>query len=202
MIPKQLLELQKHFQKFPQIGPRQASRFSFFLLKQPVETIDNLIKALTALKNEVNTCKNCFLPTNYSSMLCDICKDTKRNKGSIYIIEKESDAINIEKINLHNGVYFILSENISPIGKSEIAKNRIKILIKKLKMRDDALEVILALNNTREGNFTSLYIQELFKKNLEKSNIKITRLGRGLSTGSELEYADEETLRNALKNRG
>jgi len=214
MLPKALQDLARHFEKYPGIGPRQAGRFSFFLMKQPSGEIDNLITALTALKKEVSLCSNCYLPTQKSrGKLCTICSDTKRDASSICVVERESDALNMEKMSAHKGAYLVLGENISPLHKSNIAKSRLMLFVKKLKNAGShrlgrgpaesgggKREIILALNNTREGNFTSLYIQELFKKNMVP-NVKITRLGRGLSTGSELEYADEETLRNALEGR-
>ena len=94
-----------------------------------------------------------------------------------------------------------MGENISPLSDNILAKERVKNLIKRLKKQAEPAEVVLALNNTREGNFASMYVKEMFKEN-KMNQVKLTSLGRGLSTGSELEYADEETLRNALKNRG
>jgi len=199
MLPKPLQQLQKFFEKFPGIGPRQASRFVFFLSKQPKEYIENFIQSLQSMLTEVNLCSNCNLPGLKKNSLCAICSDSSRDKKTIYIVEKEGDALNLEKTNIHNGVYFVLGKNISPIEKTQTAKEQIKNLVKKLR-RENNPEVILALNNTREGNFTAMYIKEMFKEN-ELNNVKLTSLGRGLSTGSELEYADEETLRNALKNR-
>ena len=103
---------------------------------------------------------------------------------------------------MHNGVYLILGGYISPIHDSDAVKSRIAFLIKKLKATpsDQRKEVILALNNTREGNFTALYIQEVLKKH-PVENATITTLGRGLASGNELEYLDQETLTNALENR-
>ena len=100
-----------------------------------------------------------------------------------------------------NGIYFVLSENISPLAESQVARTRVKHFIDRIKKEKDKKEIILALNNTREGNFTTLYIEELLRENIGDLKTKITRLGRGLSTGSELEYSDEETLRNAFENR-
>jgi len=199
MLPKPLKDLQKHFQSFPGVGPRQASRFAFFLTKQPKEYTNNLVQSIQALENDVSLCDNCNMPKEKSKNNCTICLDEKRNKNIIYIVEKEPDALNLEKANIHSGVYFVLGQNISPIDKNKYPKENIKNLIRKLK-KEKSAEVILALNNTREGNFTSMYIKEMFKEN-ELNNIKLTKLGRGLSTGSELEYADEETLKSALENK-
>jgi len=201
MLPESLKKLEKHFQKYPGVGPRQASRYVFFLLKQPKEYLENLINDLSILQKEVALCINCNLPKQKQDTYCKICSDNGRDKNIIYVMEKEQDAVNLESIGAHSGTYFILGENISPIGESTLAKGRVKNLIKKLREQSGPTEVVLALNNTREGNFASLYIKEMFKENKVK-NVKLTTLGRGLSTGSELEYTDEETLRNALKNRG
>lgn len=203
MLPLSLQELKQHFAKYPGVGPRQAERYAFFVLKQPKEEREALITALTKLNN-VQLCKQCFLPTERNEKgLCSICADPKRAQALICVVEKESDALNMEKAKAHEGTYHVLGENISPLGKSELAKGRLKALLTRINdlKKSEKKEVILALNNTREGNFTSLYAQELFKKK-ELPNTRITRLGRGLATGSELEYADEETLRHALKGRG
>ncbi|MDX1608129.1 MAG: recombination mediator RecR [Candidatus Spechtbacterales bacterium] len=200
MLPKQLHDLQKFFQKFPGIGPRQASRFSFFLMKQNHSEIDKLINALENLKKDVSVCNECYMPTAKNAN-CTICTDTKRDKSALCIVEKESDAINMEDAGIYKGRYLVLGETISPIGESKTAKERLKKFTSQLKNDDDKKEVVLALNNTKEGNFTSMYIKKLFDENLEEGKVKITRLGRGLSTGSELEYADDETLKNAFESR-
>jgi len=202
MLPLSLQELKRHFAKYPGVGPRQAERYAFFVLKQSADDRDALIAALTALQN-VQLCRQCFLPTEKNETgLCAICTDPKRDNNLICVVEKESDAVNMEKAKAHEGTYHILGENISPLTQSEIAKKRLKALVARVQgaKKTEKKEIILALNNTREGNFTSLYAQELFKKN-ELPNTRITRLGRGLATGSELEYADEDTLRNALQGR-
>jgi len=156
--------------------------------------------AIKSLKKEIGLCNACYLPA-LGSTSCVVCSDNKRDNSVIYIVEKESDAIAMEDAKMFNGTYLVLGENISPIGKSDTAKERLRTFLKKVKNENSAKEIILALNNTREGNFTTMYIEEMFKKNIEDTKVKLTRLGRGLSTGSELEYADEETLRNAFENR-
>ncbi|MEX2145223.1 MAG: recombination mediator RecR [Candidatus Spechtbacterales bacterium] len=200
MLPKPLEELQKIFEAFPGIGPRQSSRFVFFLMKQPKEEIDKIIHALNEMKKEVRLCRECYLPAG-SVQDCFVCSDLKRDKNIVYVVEKESDALNMESAKILDGVYFVLGENISPMQGLQTAKERAKDLVRRVKKHGGGKEIVLALNNTREGNFTALYVEELLKENFGGKEIKITRLGRGLSTGSELEYSDEETLRNALENR-
>lgn len=202
MIPSSLQELKRQFAKYPGVGPRQAERYAFFVLKQPIQDREALIAALSSLQH-VQLCRQCFLPTEKNEVgLCSICTDPKRNNNLICVVEKESDALNMEKAKAHEGTYHILGENISPLTQSEIAKERLRALVARVKnaQQNDSKEIILALNNTREGNFTTLYAQELLKKN-GLPNTRVTRLGRGLATGSELEYADEDTLRNALLGR-
>ena len=131
MLPNPLEELQKAFEKFPGIGPRQANRFIFFLMKQP-QDLDQTVQALIGLKNNVGLCKECYLPANLGEA-CYICLDKKRDKSTIYIVEKESDAINMENVSAFNGIYFVLGENISTIAESQMAKTRIKDLVGRIK---------------------------------------------------------------------
>lgn len=201
MLPRSLQELQKQFERFPGIGPRQARRFVFHLLKESPENVAKLTGSLSSMQKDVMLCGECYLPTeNLDKGLCSVCSDEARSQTLLCVVEKESDALTMEKTKIHKGRYIILGENISPLKESRTAKTRLTKFAKKIEQKGKEYEIILGLNNTREGNFTSLYIQELFKKK-NLNNIKLTRLGRGLSTGSELEYADEETLRNALENR-
>ncbi len=200
MLPESLEKLQNQFEKLPGVGPRQARRYAFFVFKQEQKYVEELIENLQTLRKSVTMCGNCYMPTE-NKEVCKVCADTKRDGGTICVVEKESDALTMEKSGKYKGVYFVLGENISPKGKNTLAKERIKNLINKIQNSDKNREIILALNNTREGNFTSLYIEDLFKKRGLNKKARLTRLGRGLSTGSELEYSDEETLKNALENR-
>jgi recombination protein RecR len=203
MIPRPLKRLENFFRRFPGIGPRQAARFSFFLFKQPKKDLESFIFALQELNSQVAACENCYMPKAVDIASCFICLDENRDKNLIYLVEKESDAFNLERPKIHAGTYFVLGQTLSPVGEDEVAKKRLKHLVRRLKSKEADTEIVLALNNTREGNFTSMYIKKMFEENdlLRSPKIKLTSLGRGLSTGSELEYADEETLRNALKNR-
>ena len=201
MIPQILQKLKEHLSTYPDIGPRKAERYALFLLKQPRSTRQELVSLVNSLDSIV-FCKHCFAPTENSSGACVVCSDPQRNKQSICVVEKETNIAPVEKTKIHNGVYLILGGYISPIHDSTAVKQRIAFLVKKLQASpaEQNKEVILALNNTREGNFTSLYIQEVLKKH-PVQNTAITTLGRGLASGNELEYLDQETLVNALKNR-
>ena len=198
MIPTTLQELKKFFAQFPSVGPRQAERYAFFLLNRPQQDRLLYIDLIKALDN-IYVCAECFVATENNDNLCALCKDSKRNKHIVCVVQQQNNITHIEKTNIYQGVYFMLGGIISPIHTSETVKQRIRLLTQKLK-NEHYKELILALSNTREGNFTSLYIQETLKKN-KVHHITITTLGRGLASGNELEYIDQETLKNALSNR-
>lgn len=198
MLPQQLQTLISQFIKLPGIGPRQAARFVFYLLRNPEEmtAFENFLRQV---RENIKLCENCFLP---ACIDCRICSDPRRDKNLICIVEKETDAINLEKTRQFQGHYFVLGGFIDPLEKESLAQQRLGVLVRRLQANPSTRELILALTPRREGDFTSLYIEEHLKPLIEQGlNIKITRLGRGLSSGAELEYADEETLRNALDGR-
>lgn len=233
MLPQQLQTLINQFARLPGIGPRQATRFIFYLLRNDGE-ISALSDTLKSVGGSMGLCKNCFLPAlrslgeggpAYASPACAICVSPKRDKNVICMVEKETDALNIEKTRQFQGHYFVLGGFIDPLEKESLAYKRLSLLVQRLgndhpspllrpepklahgsglrkEGNSPALELILALTPRREGDFTSLYIEEQLKSMKEQGlKIKTTRLGRGLSSGAELEYADEETLRNALEGR-
>lgn len=139
------------------------------------------------------------------SGLCGFCCDPKRDQKTIAVMEKESDMQNLEKTSLYQGVYHVLGGVISPLDSDSQKKLHLKEMhgrIKNILERDGRCEVILATNATAEGDTTALYIEKILAPFKEQyADFKISRLGRGLSLGSELEYADEVTLKNALTNR-
>ncbi|PIQ05562.1 MAG: recombination protein RecR [Candidatus Nealsonbacteria bacterium CG18_big_fil_WC_8_21_14_2_50_37_10] len=185
------------FSKFPTVGPRTAARFVFYLLKKPKEEIENLISSINELKNNVKICKLCFNPFQGDGELCEICQKPSRDKSLLCLVEKETDLISIEKTKKYNGLYFILGGTVSALKRADIEKLRIKELEERIKNHPEIKEIILATNSTTEGQATALYLERLLKP----LNKKITRLGRGLPVGAELEYADEETLGSALEGR-
>ena len=197
MYPKSIQKLVELFSKFPTVGPRTASRFVFYLIKLNQEKFDELLNSITDLRKAIKICSFCFNPFEAldDANLCPICKDSSRDKTLLCIIEKEIDLISIEKTKKYKGLYFILGGTIN-LKKSD--KNIIRI--EELKQRienDNFQEIIIATNPTTEGEATTLYIE----KELKPLNIKITRLGRGLPVGGELEYADEDTLSSAFEGR-
>ncbi len=200
MLPSQLQTLISQFTRLPGIGPRQAARFAFYLLRNEGE-ISSLANTLKSVDESIKLCENCFLPS-YDSPACTICLSPTRDKNTICVVEKETDALNFEKTGQFQGHYFVLGGFIDPLNKESVAHERLNLLVKKTEQTQEPVELILALTPRREGDFTSLYIEEQLKPLKEQGvKIKTTRLGRGLSSGAELEYADEETLKNALEGR-
>lgn len=188
---EKLIEL---FLKFPGIGPRQAKRFAFFLAAQDDIFLKNLISSLSEIKNEVKQCKSCFRFSSSGDINCKICANTNKEK-LIMVVEKDVDLENINKSEVYNGKYFVLGGALS-LSQSNESNLRFKELFEKVK-NEKPLEVIIATSATIEGDNTARYIQKI----LEPLEVKATRLGRGLSTGTELEYSDNDTISNALKNR-
>jgi len=203
MYSKTIQKLINLFSKFPTVGPRTAARFVFYLLKKDKKEIEELISAILELKKNIRLCQFCFSPFESSinsgqgKEFCPICSNPIRERALLCIVEKESDLISIEKTKKYKGLYFILGGPIKAIRKDEMQKLRIKELEERLKNHPEIKEIILALNPTTEGEAITLYLERLLKP----LNTKISRLGRGLPLGGELEYADEETLSSALEGR-
>jgi len=204
MLPKPIQNLIDEFAKLPSVGPRQAARFVFYLLNQPKEEIEKFAKKLFVLK-KIKYCSFCNRTIEPASAkatarldLCEICRDKNRDRSTVCIIEKDTDIESIEKTKRYNGLYYV-------IGTEDEKKQleRLKTLIEKIKKSSKKIEeIIIATDATTEGETIALYASRQLGE-LKKSypQLKITRLGRGLSTGSELEYMDEDTLTNALLGR-
>jgi len=203
MYSKTIQKLIDLFSKFPTVGPRTASRFVFYLLRLPKEEVEKLTASISELKNNIKICKSCFNPFDPSPIsgqgdeLCQICSNPSRDKSLLCIVSNETDLTTIEKTKKYQGLYFILGGTVSALKKTDLEKLRIKELEITIKNRPEIQEIILALNANTEGEATALYLERFLKP----FNKKITRLGRGLPVGAELEYADEETLKAAFEGR-
>ena len=201
--PESIQKLIEYFTKLPGVGPRAAGRFVFALLKQEPEFLQNFGKALSDLPSRVGTCRECFLSIeksqHHTEDLCRFCNHTGREKSLIMVLEKESDLNAVEKSNLFKGRYHVLGGTLSPLDPQSTKKLKIRELYNRIQnlKSDPKTEVILATNPTPEGDITANYIEKI----LEPLAVKVTRLGRGITSGSELEYVDETTIRNALNNR-
>lgn len=185
------------FSKFPTVGPRTASRFVFYLLKLRKEEIEEILNSILQLRKKLKTCPACFNSfESLNSDHCEICSNASRDKSLLCVASSEIDLEAIEKIKKYRGLYFVLGGTVSRLRKNDIDKLRIRELIERAK-KPEVKEIILAFNFNTDGESTALYLQRLLKP----LNKKISRLGRGLPVGGELEYADEETLSSALEGR-
>ncbi len=196
-------KLQELFGRFPTIGSRTAGRFVMYLINQPKEMADELIKAIQELKNSVNLCSFCFNPFESQGPLCPICQSPTRNKNILCIVEKEVDLNSIENTKKYTGLYFILGGNVSSFRMNDAGHLRLKELQEKIKT-SNFTEIIIATNTTPEGKATSVLIERALKECLTpgaKQTFTVTHLGKGLPVGGELEYADDETLESAFEGR-
>ena len=199
MIPKPILKFVEIFSKLPSIGQRQAFRLAFYLVRKR-EINQELIKILEGLDKDLKICSQCFIPFEKNGKeICPICDNPSRKKDLICIVEKEIDAFSIEKTKKFLGTYHILGNLINPNDPLSYQSLKLDVLEKRIKNLPQKIaeEIIIALNPTTEGDLTAMFLERKLK-NLAK---KITRLGRGLPTGGELEFADEETIEGALENR-
>lgn len=196
-------------QKLPGIGPRQAKRITFAILEKEEGFAKNLCGLISELGNKIKRCEYCFYAFESSAAsknqknICPLCEDKSRDISSLIVVEKEIDLENIEKTNCYNGRYFVLGGTLSLFNKNEdLKKIRMKELFYRVKNDINAVkEVIMALSATKEGEATSIYIDKILEPIMKNSDLKITSLGRGLSSGAEIEYSDKDTLKNAFLNR-
>ncbi len=200
-------KLAEIFKEFPGIGERQAKRFVYFLMSKPGSYSENLALLIKELKKEISQCGECFrffnkLKNKNESLICDICFNPAIDASTLLIVEKDSDLESIRKSRLYGGKYFILGGLVPIVEKSTPSKVRIKELKERISDKNNEVkELILAFSLNPQGEHTDFYIRNQLKNLTEKLNIKISSLGRGLSTGTELEYSDNDTIKNALKNR-
>ncbi len=192
-------KLSEIFARFPGIGPRQAKRFVYFLLSRNGDYTNELVKAVQSLKKEIIQCKECmrFFPRESSGQaLCSICSDESRDDSMLMIVPRDIDFEAVERSGGYKGRYFILGGVVPILEKEPEKRIRSKELESRIKKDKNIKEIILAMNANLDGENTAQYLKEHFPTGLTMSV-----LGRGLSTGAELEYADPETLKNAFLHR-
>jgi recombination protein RecR len=198
-------KLSQYFKEFPGIGERQAKRFVYFLLHKNPAYVKELGDSILGLKDIIHQCPSCFLFfKGERDQFCDVCKNPKTDKTSLLIIEKDADYENIKRSKNYSGMYFILGGLAPIVTKETPSFLRLKELLNIVESRaknDNLKEVIVALSLNPQGEHTDMYLREQLSGLENKYNFKIVSLGRGLSTGTELEYSDGETIKNALKNR-
>ncbi len=194
------------FEKFPGIGPRQARRFVQYLLSAPPSvrgTLADLIKNLGAETSQCTKCYRWFVKDGNTSGLCSICTDERRDQSILFVVEKDADMEQVERSGF-KGLYFVLGGTI-PLATEEPQKYvKMRELVKRVELEGSEKilkEVILGLSATTEGDHTRLLLQEKILPIADGMSFKLSSLGRGLSTGSELEYADPDTIASALSSR-
>lgn len=198
ILPKSLQNLINQFSKLPGIGPKTASRLAFFMLKQPALDVAAFADAVTNLQDSIIFCNTCF--NMAESDPCKICVDPARNRNLICVVEDPLDVIAMAQIPNYNGVYHVLGGALSPLDGVTPDKLKISELFMRLENNAEPKEIILATNPSMEGEATAMYIAKKLKE-LGLTHVKLTRLGRGLPMGADLEYADEFTLSKALEGR-
>lgn len=201
-IPKAISSLIESFEKLPGIGPKSAQRLTYYLLRVPQSELNDFSNNLTNLKKNTVLCSVCKNVGETDP--CNICSDNLRDKRMVLVVENPLDLMAFERSGKYKGLYHVLHGAINPldnIGPDEIY---ISDLINRLTNKKSSItEIIIATNPTMEGEATAMYLTREIKKNQEKTGdtIKITRLGMGIPTGADLEYADDVTLTQALEGR-
>ena len=194
IVAEPVAKLTEAFAKLPGIGPKSAQRLTYYLLRSPDERVKALAEAISTLKEKTKLCSICFNITDCDP--CPICQDKERDHSKICVVERPSDTPPLERTGKYKGVYHVLHGTINPaqgIGSEEL---KIKELLSRL--QDSSVnEVILATNPNLEGETTAMYLRRV----ILPLGIRISRLARGLPFGSDLEYADDMTLGQALEDR-
>jgi recombination protein RecR len=198
-------KLAQYFKEFPGIGERQAKRFVYFLLHKNPNYVKELGENIISIKNLIHQCPSCFLFFEGDrDQLCEICSSPKTDQTSLLIVEKDADYENIKRSKNYSGMYFILGGLVPVVTKETPNFVRIKELVNVVENRakgKNLKEVIIALSLNPQGEHTDMYLRENLSSLEKKYGFKIVSLGRGLSTGTELEYSDSDTIKNALRNR-
>ena len=195
-LPEPVQNLVDAFSRLPGIGPKTASRLTFFLLNAPEELSQSLSAALIGIKQDTGLCEICYNITRKDSPICEICANEERDHQTLCVVEEPLDVLAIEKTAGYKGLYHVLHGVLSPIEGIGPEDLKIKELYQRLKGHEFE-EVILATNPSMEGDATAMYLHE----RLAPLSIKLTRLARGLPMGGDLEYADQNTLLRALAGR-
>lgn len=193
-LNRSIQNLIDQFNKLPGIGPKTAEKLAFYLLRQPRETLSEFAQGLIQAKDNLIVCSVCQNLSDVNP--CQICRDPKRDKKILCVVADYQDFSALEKTGSYNGLYHILNGTLNPLEGITPDKLNIDNLLDRIK-NNNITEIILGFNPDVEGETTMLYLTKVLKQ----YPLKITRLGRGLPTGSDIEYADEITLINAMQAR-
>lgn len=194
------------FEKFPGIGPRQAGRFVHFLLRSSSSLRRELIDAVRSLAESIHQCSECMRYHSEKGKICEICGNRNREASLLAIVASDADLTALEKSGIYRGYYFVLGGTVH-LASEKNEHLRFKQVLASIpaRVKHGLKEIILAFPANPEGDMTAQRLREELgaqaKNYGSATSIIVTTLGRGLSTGSELEYADPETLKNALESR-
>lgn len=188
------------FESLPGVGPKSAARLAYYLLNVPQEKLTKFAGALENLKKDTKLCALCF--NVGEEEFCPVCQDETRDKSTVCVVETSLDLLAFERADGYKGVYHVLGGAVAPLAGIGPNDLRIPQLLARLKARE-IKELILATNPNMEGEATAMYIIERMREmGLRGESLKVTRIGRGLPTGADIEYADGQTLTRALEGRG
>ncbi|MGD9910305.1 MAG: recombination mediator RecR [Candidatus Izemoplasmatales bacterium] len=193
--PKALEALIEEFMNYPGIGRKTAERYALYTINEiEQETTVRFSEALLRAKELIKPCKTCHHLTDQDE--CEICTNKLRDHSKIMVVETSKDVFSIEKSGMYQGRYHVLNGAISPING--VGPNDINLLSLWSRVENDEVkEIIIATSATQEGETTAMYI----KRVLEKTDLLVTRIGYGVPVGTNLEYADDQTLLKAIENR-
>jgi recombination protein RecR len=186
--------LMGEFSRLPGIGPRTAERLAYHVLKQPADEAMKLAGAIKAVKTQIRNCSRCY--NLCEQELCEICRDSRRDQGTICVVEQPSDLISLEETGMCGWVYHVLLGRLAPLDGITPDSLTIDALVKRASS-GDVTEVVMATNPNIDGDGTALYISSL----LRETAVKITRLARGLPAGGSIEYANRSVLSDAISGR-
>jgi len=195
-IARPILALIESFQKLPGVGPKSAQRLAYYLLHVPQSQLTEFAESLSRLKKDTILCSICRNVNETDP--CSICSDSSRDASTVMVVEQPLDILAFEKTGKFKGVYAVLHGAINPLENIGPDELYIHDLLKRLD-KSTASELIIATNPTMEGEATAMFLVKQIKDKGIK--IKVTRLGMGIPTGADLEYADETTLTQALEGR-
>ncbi|NIN63479.1 MAG: recombination protein RecR [Anaerolineae bacterium] len=193
-VPRSVERLIEELNRLPGIGPKTASRLTFYLLRSPQEQVQALAEAIGELREQVVSCSVCFNIAETDP--CSICNEAQRDRSVICVVEEPLDVLAIERTREYDGLYHVLHGAISPVEGIGPEDLKIAELVQRLRGHP-AEEIILATNPNLEGESTAMYVS----RQLAPLGVRVTRLAHGLPMGGDLEYADEVTLTRALEGR-
>lgn len=199
-VPKAITSLVESFEKLPGVGPKTAQRLTYYLLHVPQHELDRFASSLTNLKTDTVLCSICHAVDETDP--CSICSDRQRDQSIVCVVEQPLDVLALEKGDRYKGVYHVLHGRIDPlnnIGPEEIFIRQLFVRIKNGQNGTGISETILATNPTMEGEATAMYLSKQLKQHYP--HVRVTRIGRGLPIGADLEYADSVTLQRAMEGR-